>query len=188
MRCPFCGHSEDRVVDSRSAKDGMMTRRRRECIGCDRRFTTYERIEEIFPQVVKKDGTRVEYDRQRIRDGVQLACKKLPISVEQIDGVVDDIEKTMLELGVREVASDWIGGEVTAHLRDIDPVAYIRFASVYREFGDIQEFLRELRSLDADSVAFEDEDAGLEVATDHPKAKESEAEGESGLPPRGQQG
>lgn len=149
MRCPFCGHLEDKVVDSRQSKDGASIRRRRECQDCGRRFTSYEHIEEMYPQIVKRDGTREDYDRQKIVQGVRIACKKLPISQIQIDAVVDEVEKRMLEQNVREISSEWVGAQVTEQLRTLDPVAYIRFASVYRAFGDIQEFLRELRDLDS---------------------------------------
>lgn len=148
MRCPFCGHSENRVVDSRQARDGVAIRRRRECLDCERRFTTYERIEEIFPQIVKSDGSRENYERLKVAKGVRLACNKRPISTAAIEEVIDDVERRMLELGKREVTSDWIGSAITSELRNLDPVAYIRFASVYRGFSDIEEFLHELRDLD----------------------------------------
>ncbi len=151
MRCPFCGHLEDKVVDSRQSKDGLSIRRRRECSGCTRRFTSYERIEEVFPQVVKKDGTREDFDRKKVLQGVKVACNKLPISREQVNSVVDEVEKRLLEQNAREVPSDFVGSVVTEELRNLDPVAYIRFASVYRAFGDIQEFLKELRELEEDS-------------------------------------
>lgn len=152
MRCPFCGHLEDKVVDSRQSKDGASIRRRRECLECAHRFTSYEHIEEVFPQIVKKDGTREDYDRMKIVQGVRIACKKLPISRLQIDEVVDLVERQLLELNAREVETDWIGARVTDGLRSLDPVAYIRFASVYRAFGDIQEFLKELRDLESPPV------------------------------------
>lgn len=148
MRCPFCGHLEDRVVDSRATKEGHKIRRRRECLSCGRRFTTYERVEEVFPQIVKGDGVREDYDRDKVRRGVRLACTKRPISASQIDEVVDNVEQKLLDLGRREISSDWIGNTVTAELRDLDPVAYIRFASVYRAFSDIQAFLEELHGMD----------------------------------------
>jgi transcriptional repressor NrdR len=148
MRCPFCDHLDDRVVDSRVSSGGEKIRRRRECTNCQERFTTYERIEESFPKVIKNDGSREEYDREKVRDGIELACTKRPISVEEIDEVVDSIERQLLDLGRREVSSDWIGSTLTGELRDLDPVAYIRFASVYRGFSEIQEFLRELKELD----------------------------------------
>lgn len=152
MRCPYCGHTEDRVVDSRPSKEGDAIRRRRECLQCNRRFTTYEHVEESFPQVVKQDGSYQDYDRQKIRHGLRLACIKRPISMEQIDGVIDRVEEKMLELAAREVSSDWIGSTITSELRHLDPVAYIRFASVYRGFRDIEEFLRELKALGIESA------------------------------------
>ncbi|RAL24692.1 transcriptional regulator NrdR [Lujinxingia litoralis] len=148
MRCPFCGHLEDRVVDSRQARGGSAIRRRRECLECERRFTTYEQIEESFPQIIKRDGTREEYDREKIERGIRLACSKRPISLAEIEAVIERFEERMLELSQREVTSDWIGSAITTELRALDPVAYIRFASVYRAFNDIEEFLSELRDLD----------------------------------------
>lgn len=149
MRCPFCGHLEDRVVDSRQAKDGTSIRRRRECEACAERFTSYERIEESLPQIVKKDGAREDYDRDKVRRGVKIACSKLPISAADVDRVVAAIEARLIATNVREVTTRVVGEAVMAELRSLDPVAYIRFASVYREFGDIQQFLRELRDLDS---------------------------------------
>jgi transcriptional repressor NrdR len=148
MRCPYCGHLEDKVVDSRQAKDGMSIRRRRECQECSSRFTSYERIEESLPQIVKKDGVREDYDRDKLRRGVKIACNKLPVSASDVEAVVSAVERKLIEKNVREVDARTVGEAVMAELRDLDPVAYIRFASVYREFGDIQEFLRELRDLD----------------------------------------
>lgn len=149
MRCPFCGHLEDKVVDSRTTKKGDRIRRRRECAGCGGRYTTHERVEEIFPQIVKSDGSREDYDRGKVRKGIRLASTKRPISVAEIDGVVGNVEARMLDDGSPEVSSDWIGSAVTAELKGLDPVAYIRFASVYRGFGDIEAFLEELRGLEA---------------------------------------
>lgn len=148
MRCPYCGHLEDKVVDSRQAKDGMSIRRRRECQECSARFTSYERIEESLPQIVKKDGVREDYDRDKIKRGVKLACNKLPVSASDVERVVDSVERRLIEMNSREVPARDVGDAIMDELRDLDPVAYIRFASVYREFGDIQEFLRELRDLD----------------------------------------
>ncbi len=147
MRCPFCGHLQDRVVDSRQARDGAAIRRRRECLACERRFTTYEIIEEAFPQIIKRDGARQEYDRAKAIRGIRLACSKRQIPTSDIDQVVDRVEEKLLETGVREVSSDWLGTAITAELRDLDPVAYIRFASVYRGFSEVEEFLHELREL-----------------------------------------
>ncbi|MFU8806562.1 MAG: transcriptional regulator NrdR [Bradymonadaceae bacterium] len=152
MRCPFCAHLEDRVVDSRQSKTNDSIRRRRECLGCERRFTTYERVEEAFPQIVKQDASLEDYDRQKIHKGIRLACSKRPISINQIDAVVDRVEEKLLELGAREVSSDWIGSAITGELRHFDPVAYIRFASVYRGFSDIEEFLKELKELGVEDL------------------------------------
>ena len=150
MRCPFCGHPENRVVDSRQARDGQAIRRRRECGECDRRFTTYERVEEIFPQIIKRDGSREDYDRLKATRGIRLAARKRPIATRAIDEVINRVERAMLAAGDREIESDWLGSKITAELRDLDPVAYIRFASVYRRFSDIEEFIQELQHLDSD--------------------------------------
>jgi transcriptional repressor NrdR len=155
MHCPFCDHSDSRVVDSRASANGRKVRRRRECPSCERRFTTYERIEEFFPRIVKSDGSREDYKREKIRRGVELACTKRPISTSEIDEVVDNVEQKLIELSRKEVSSDWIGSTVTKELRDLDPVAYIRFASVYRAFNEIQEFLAEVRELDVDEPSRE---------------------------------
>lgn len=138
---------EDKVVDSRHSKGGDAIRRRRECLSCGQRFTTYEHIEEAFPQVIKQDGSREDYDRQKIARGIRLACSKRPISMEQIDAVIAQVEEKILELSVREISSDWVGSTITSQLRHLDPVAYIRFASVYRGFSDIEEFLKELNDM-----------------------------------------
>jgi len=147
MRCPYCGHLEDRVVDSRDAQEGLATRRRRECLGCGRRFTTYERVEDVLPQVVKKDGRREAFDRRKIVEGLLRACQKRPVSREQIDGLVSDVERRVQELGEREVGSHVLGEAVMERLRELDPVAYVRFASVYRAFADVGEFMSELEGL-----------------------------------------
>ncbi len=148
MRCPFCEHHDDRVVDSRTSSEGKQIRRRRECANCERRFTTYERVEEAFPRIIKSDGNREEYDRSKVREGLELACAKRPISVDMLDDVVETVESQLLDLGKREVASGWIGAAISEQLRDLDPVAYIRFASVHRGFSEIQEFLAELKEFD----------------------------------------
>ncbi len=147
MRCPYCGHLEDRVVDSRDAQEGLATRRRRECLGCGRRFTTYERVEDALPQVVKKDGRREAFDRRKIVEGLLRACQKRPVSREQIDGLVSSVERRVQELGEREVPSHVLGEAVMERLRELDPVAYVRFASVYRAFADVGEFMSELEDL-----------------------------------------
>ncbi len=147
MRCPYCGHLEDRVVDSREAQDGQATRRRRECLGCQRRFTTYERIEEVLPQVVKKDGRREPFDRAKIVEGVATACQKRPVSAEQVQALVSAVERELQELGEKEIRTSVIGEAVMRRLRELDEVAYVRFASVYRAFRDVGEFMTELAGL-----------------------------------------
>ncbi len=147
MKCPFCGYLEDRVVDSRLGKDGEVIRRRRECLKCGGRYTTYERIEEILPLVIKKDGRREPFDRMKVLAGIQKACEKRPISINQMEAIVDRVEKRLEESGEREVPSSMIGEAVMEELRKLDEVAYVRFASVYREFRDIEEFMEELKVL-----------------------------------------
>ena len=147
MRCPYCGHLEDRVVDSREAQEGQATRRRRECLGCARRYTTYERVEDVLPLVVKKDGRRETFDRRKIVEGLLRACQKRPVSREQIDDLVSAVERRVQELGEREVPSHVVGEAVMERLRALDPVAYVRFASVYRAFEDLGEFMSELEGL-----------------------------------------
>jgi transcriptional repressor NrdR len=148
MRCPFCDHPEDKVVDSREAQDGRTTRRRRECLACGRRFTTYERVEDVLPQIVKKDGRREIYGRDKIVKGLEIACQKRPVSREQIEALVASVERQLQEMGEREVRSSVIGETVMARLKELDPVAYVRFASVYREFRDVKDFVSELAGLD----------------------------------------
>ncbi len=147
MKCPFCGNLDDRVIDSRMSKEGDLIRRRRECLGCERRFTSYERIEDVLPMVVKKDARREGFERYKILAGLKKACEKRPISTETLEGVVDGIEKRLLELGVKEIQSSWIGEEVMNALKELDKVAYVRFASVYRQFKDINELMDEVKSL-----------------------------------------
>jgi transcriptional repressor NrdR len=147
MRCPWCGHPEDRVVDSREAQEGQVTRRRRECLACGRRFTTYERVEDVLPLVVKKDGRREPFDRRKILEGLQRACQKRPVSREQLDELTSAVERRVQELGEREVSSHVVGETVMEKLRALDPVAYVRFASVYRAFTDVGEFMSELEGL-----------------------------------------
>jgi transcriptional repressor NrdR len=146
MRCPFCKHDETKVIDSRNSQD-FSIRRRRECLDCSRRFTTYERIEESPIKVIKKDGSRVPFDRNRIRAGIEKACYKRPISNEQIDQVVSEVEATIYEDGLRELPSRQIGELVFSALRDLDKVAFVRFASVYREFKDVNDFVDELQPI-----------------------------------------
>ena len=147
MKCPFCAHIEDKVVDSRMAKEGEVIRRRRECIGCRRRYTTYERVEEILPVVVKKDGRRESFDRGKILSGLKKACEKRPISMATIETAADRIEKRIQEMGESEIESRVVGEEVMKELHLLDQVAYVRFASVYREFKDIDQFMDELKVL-----------------------------------------
>jgi len=147
MQCPFCSHLEDKVVDSRLSKEGEVIRRRRECLHCQRRFTTYERVEEIFPMVIKKDGRREPFDRQKIFAGLKKACEKRPVSVDLLEAVVTRIEKKIQEMGETEIESRAIGEEVMRQLHGIDQVAYVRFASVYREFKDVNQFMSELKAL-----------------------------------------
>ncbi len=147
MKCPFCGLGEDRVVDSRSGKEGTTIRRRRECLECRRRYTTYEQIEEMFPIVVKKDGRREAFDRAKIKTGITKACEKRPISAEAVEEAVQVVENGILGQGEREVPSTLIGERVMAVLHDLDGVAYVRFASVYRQFKDITEFMAELKDI-----------------------------------------
>jgi len=150
MRCPFCRDLENRVVDSRLGKDGDAVRRRRHCEHCGRRFTTYERVEESLPMVVKKDGRREQFERAKIVAGLKRACDKRPISVDTIEALVDRIERQLQEGGEREVTSRAIGETVMRELHELDGVAYVRFASVYRSFRDVREFMRELEELIAE--------------------------------------
>lgn len=140
MKCPFCGHGDTQVVETRMAEDGDFIRRRRQCAHCEKRFTTYERPDVNFPAVVKKDGRRIEYDRAKLLASMNLALRKRPVSTEQIDSAMERIEEKLLNLGVREIASSRIGELVMRELKKLDKVAYVRFASVYRSFEDIDEF------------------------------------------------
>ena len=147
MRCPFCRDLENRVVDSRLGKDGDAIRRRRHCERCGRRFTTYERVEEALPMVVKKDGRREPFERAKIVNGIKRACEKRPVSVDTIEKLADSIERQLQESGEREVTSRAIGEAVMREMHDVDGVAYVRFASVYRSFRDVHEFMHELEEL-----------------------------------------
>jgi transcriptional repressor NrdR len=140
MKCPFCGHADTQVVETRMAEDGDFIRRRRQCAHCEKRFTTYERPEVNFPAVVKKDGRRIEYDRDKLLASMKLALRKRPVSTEQVDTAVERIEEKLLNLGVRELPSSRIGELVMRELKKLDKVAYVRFASVYRSFEDLDEF------------------------------------------------
>lgn len=147
MKCPFCHEIDNRVIDSRLSKDSNMIRRRRECSDCNRRFTTYERVEEMMPLVIKKDGRRESYDRIKIVNGLKRACEKRPVSINTIEAIADRIERNLQERGEKEIASSVIGESLMRELHDIDQVAYVRFASVYRSFKDINEFMVELEEL-----------------------------------------
>ncbi len=147
MRCPFCRNMDDRVIDSRLSKDGDLIRRRRECAHCQRRFTTYERVEETLPLVIKKDGRRELFDRGKILNGLQKACEKRPISVTVLEKLIERIEQRLQESGEREVLSREIGEQIMLELQSLDEVAYVRFASVYRSFKDVNEFMSEVKEL-----------------------------------------
>ena len=147
MRCPFCGHLEDKVVDSRESKDGDSIRRRRECILCGRRFTSYERIDEIPYMVVKKDGRRETFERNKIMAGLMRACEKRPISGAQLEAIVNEVEKNVQDTPDRELSTNDIGKIIMHRLKALDKVAYVRFASVYLEFEDVSEFMTELKYL-----------------------------------------
>ncbi len=147
MKCPFCGNAENKVIDSRISKDGKAIRRRRECLDCTRRFTTYEYVEDILPMVVKKDGRREPFDRTKIRNGVRTACEKRPISTEDMEKLVEDVEAACQEFQGEEIPSSVIGEKVMDELKALDGVAYVRFASVYRQFRDVGEFMTELKEL-----------------------------------------
>lgn len=147
MRCPFCSATEDKVVDTRPSDDEQIIRRRRECIGCGKRFTTYERVEEALPMVVKKDSRREPYDRVKLVAGLHKACEKRPVSAARIEEVADEIERALREMGEKEVPSSKIGDAVLSRLRDIDDVAYLRFASVYLPFKDAGEIMHEVQRL-----------------------------------------
>jgi len=147
MRCPYCGCTEDKVVDSRSNLEGTIIRRRRECLGCGKRFTTYERVETATLMVVKKDGRREAFDREKILGGIRKACEKRPVSAETIEKIVDDIEAQLRARQEKEVPTSLIGELVMERLRNVDKVAYVRFASVYREFEDITDFMKTVRML-----------------------------------------
>jgi len=147
MKCPFCGHKEDKVIDSRSSEEGRSIRRRRECLKCHRRFTTYENIEEASLMVIKKDGRREPFDRKKILAGIKKACEKRPIGIQQLEGLVDRIEYTLQSKFEKEVDASAIGELIMEFLYELDEVAYVRFASVYRQFKDINQFMKELKGL-----------------------------------------
>ena len=147
MKCPFCGHLGDKVVDSRESKEGEVIRRRRECLECGRRFTSYERIDEIPYMVIKKDGTRERFERQKLIAGLLKACEKRPVSAAAVEGVADQVESTLQDRPEKEMSTREVGELVMDELKRLDKVAYVRFASVYRQFRDIGEFMNELKDL-----------------------------------------
>lgn len=147
MKCPFCGEIDNKVIDSRLSKDGSAIRRRRECVVCSRRFTTYEHIEEIPVMIIKKDGRREVFSREKVRTGLQKACEKRNISMHVIEEFLDELERDLRETGEKEIPSHIIGEKIMAKLNEMDGVAYVRFASVYREFKDVNDFVAELKSL-----------------------------------------
>jgi transcriptional repressor NrdR len=147
MKCPYCTEIDNKVIDSRLSKDGRTIRRRRECIKCARRFTTYEKLEDVLPMVVKKDGRREPFSREKITEGIKKACQKRPISMTKIEEFVDSLELYFQELGKKEVEGEEIGEKVINALKEWDGVAYVRFASVYRQFRDIGEFMEELEEI-----------------------------------------
>jgi transcriptional repressor NrdR len=147
MTCPFCGHREDKVIDSRESKEGDVIRRRRQCTGCERRFTTYERSDEIPFMVVKKDGRREKFDRQKILNGLLKACEKRPVPMGKLAEIVDAVESKVVESAERELSTTEIGELMMGHLQSLDKIAYVRFASVYRDFQDVEAFLNELKHL-----------------------------------------
>lgn len=147
MRCPFCGHLEDKVIDSRESREGEAIRRRRECLGCEKRFTTYERIDEVPYMVVKKDGRREKFDRQKVLSGLLKACEKRPVSMGRLAEIVDEVEGRLAETMERELSTTTVGEILMGRLQEIDKVAYVRFASVYRDFQDEEAFFNELKDL-----------------------------------------
>ncbi len=147
MTCPFCGHKQDRVIDSRESKEGDVIRRRRECLKCARRFTTYERSDEIPYMVVKRDGRREKFDRQKILEGLLKACEKRPVPMPKLAEVVDEVESKLADSSEREISTTEVGELLMERLRTLDKIAYVRFASVYRDFQDVEAFLVELKDL-----------------------------------------
>ncbi len=147
MKCPHCGHEEDKVVDSRSVQDGRAVRRRRECLKCSDRFTTYEYIENVVMTVVKSDHRREPFDRQKVFSGIKLACNKRPVSAKKVEAMVDEIEARLHELSKNVVTSQYVGELIMEKLKEVDEVAYVRFASVYRQFQDKEEFFKEIKKM-----------------------------------------
>jgi len=151
MKCPFCGQAADKVIDSRTSKEGDVIRRRRECTACLRRFTTYEHIEEIPIMIIKKDGRREAFNREKVRQGIMKACEKRKISMNDIEEFLDDLQRDLRETGEKEVSSSVVGEKIMGMLHDLDKIAYVRFASVYREFKDVNDFVSEVRKLPSHS-------------------------------------
>lgn len=147
MKCPYCNSLEDKVIDSRISRDGETIRRRRECLSCQKRFTTHETIEETMPAIIKKDNRREPYDRRKILEGLKKACQKRDISIDKLEEITDRIERSLLERGVKEIPSSEIGEKVMQELHQLDAVAYVRFASVYRSFKDITDFMEEVKAV-----------------------------------------
>ncbi|MEZ4257339.1 MAG: transcriptional regulator NrdR [Polyangiales bacterium] len=147
MKCPYCGHLDNKVIDSRLSQGGEVTRRRRECDACTRRYTTYERVEQVLPIIVKRDGRRQPFDRMKALAGLEHAVVKRPVSSEALDRLLDGLERDLADMGEREVGSQIIGEKILHALRNLDPVAYVRFASVYRKFDNVDEFTGELKEL-----------------------------------------
>ena len=147
MNCPFCNTPETKVIDSRPTEEGQAIRRRRECEACGKRFTTYEKIEEVLFMVVKRDGSREQFDRSKILNGIIRACQKRPVTLEQMESIVIDIERSLNSQMEKEVSTEFIGNAVMDHLKDLDQVAYVRFASVYRKFTDVETFVSEIEKL-----------------------------------------
>lgn len=147
MKCPYCGELDNKVIDSRLSKDGTVVRRRRKCVSCARRFTTYERTEEIPIMIIKKDDRREEYSRDKVRQGILRACEKRNISIETIEEFLDELERDLKEAEEKEISSKVIGEKIMAELHKLDDVAYVRFASVYRDFKDVNDFVDELKKL-----------------------------------------
>ena len=147
MKCPFCGHLDDKVVDSRESREGEVIRRRRECAGCRRRFTSYGRIDEVPYMVVKKDGSRSRFEREKVIAGMLKACEKRPVSVADLEAIANRVESTLQERPDKEISTEQVGAVVMRELRELDKVAYVRFASVYRDFRDVGEFMTELKGL-----------------------------------------
>lgn len=168
MRCPFCAKDDDKVIDSRQSKDGREIRRRRECEGCQRRFTTYERIEDALPVVIKADGRREPFDRNKIEGGLKRAVAKRPVSVDALAQLAEEVEREICDLGLKEIDAKEIGARVLPRLRHLDEVSYVRYASIYRDFRDIDEFVRELGEVRAarDTMSDVVTPAGEQAETD----------------------